>query len=68
MTFVFLLVVFILAYGVASQAIIDPYRQFSWDGVWPLMFEIMFLPYWQMYGELSLDRCERAETRFYLIK
>lgn len=54
-TFMFLLVIFILGYGVASQAMIDPYRLFRWSELGPLIFDIFFLPYWQMYGELSLD-------------
>ena len=45
-TFVFLLVIFIFAYGVASQALIEPYREFSWEGLGPLLFHIFFLPYW----------------------
>ena len=55
-TFMLLLIVFILAYGVSSQAIIDPYREFSLENFGPLLFNIIFLPYWQMYGELQLER------------
>ena len=51
-----LLIVFILAYGVSSQAIIDPYREFKLENFGPLLFNIFFLPYWQMYGELQLER------------
>ena len=51
-----LLIVFILAYGVAVQALIDPYRPFSWSHFSTLIQDIIFLPYWQMYGELQLDR------------
>ena len=55
-----LLIVFIAAYGVGSQAIINPYRQFNWD--WEsfdeLLKGIFFLPYWQMYGELNLESVE----------
>lgn len=50
-----LLIVFILAYGVASQAIIDPYRELEWDSIVHTVDGIIFLPYWQMYGELSLE-------------
>ena len=50
-----LLIVFILAYGVAIQAIIDPYREFSLDTIGKVLFSIVFMPYWQMYGELSLE-------------
>ena len=53
----FLLFIFIMGYGVASQAMIEPYREFSWSGFGNLIyFDIFLLPYWQMYGELSLDR------------
>merc|ERR1719362_337708 len=54
-TFMLLLIVFILAYGVAIQAIIDPYREFSLDTIGKVLFSIVFMPYWQMYGELSLE-------------
>lgn len=50
-----LLIVFILAYGVSSQGLVNPYRPFDWDQVSDLIGGIFFLPYWQMYGELSLD-------------
>ena len=52
----FVLIIFILAYGVASHALIDPYRSLNLSEVLPLLMDIVFLPYWQMYGELSLDR------------
>ena len=55
MTFMMLLVIFILAYGVAAHALMDPYREFRWDELGSVLFDIILLPYWQMYGELSLD-------------
>jgi len=57
-TFAVLLMIFIMAYGVASQAIISPYREISWAEMGELVANIIFLPYWQMYGELSLDRLQ----------
>jgi hypothetical protein len=51
-----LLLIFILAYGVASQAIIRPYRELNWKELSELVGQVLFLPYWQMYGELSLDQ------------
>ena len=50
-----LLLIFILAYGVASQAVIDPYRPHDWDTFGEMLSSIVFLPYWQVYGELQLD-------------
>ena len=52
----FLLIIFIIAYGVANQAIIDPFRDFNWTNMGPLIYDIILLPYWQMYGELQLER------------
>jgi hypothetical protein len=51
-----ILIIFIMAYGIASQALIDPYRQFSKEDIGELIFNMIMLPYWQMYGELSLDQ------------
>ena len=56
LTFLALLIVFILGYGIASQALIDPYRPFSFDNVISFLYNTVMLPYWQMYGELSLDK------------
>ena len=50
-----LLLVFMVGYGVMSQAIIDPYRELNWDSAIDLAKGCLFLPYWQMYGELSLE-------------
>ena len=47
-----------MAYGVAIQAIIDPYRELTWDKLSEVVFQIFFMPYWQMYGELSLEEIE----------
>ena len=63
-TFMLLLIVFILAYGVSSQAIIDPYREFSAENFGPLLFSIIFLPYYQMYGELQLERWATSNYGF----
>ena len=49
--FLAILLVAILAYGVASQAL-----RFPNDTVeWKLLKDVVYLPYWQMYGELFLD-------------
>ena len=70
LTFMVLMLVFIAAYGVCSQAIIDPYRKFDWNGVEMLFLDTIMLPYWQMFGELSLDKvqvkdlnCQDNDTR-----
>uniref|UniRef100_A0A1I8FK99 Ion_trans domain-containing protein n=1 Tax=Macrostomum lignano TaxID=282301 RepID=A0A1I8FK99_9PLAT len=45
-----ILVVFLLAYGVAAQALLYPNSPLSWK----LIKDVVYLPYWQMYGELQL--------------
>jgi hypothetical protein len=55
-TFVAILFVFMLIYGVASQSLIDPYRRKNWATFWHILDYIFVLPYWQMYGDLQLDR------------
>ena len=56
-TFIVLLVVFLLGYGMASQALITPAAKFKHDyiGNLSLVEGILFAPYWQMYGELNLE-------------
>ena len=57
LTFIVLLVVFLLGYGMASQALITPAAKFKHDyiGNHSLVEGILFAPYWQMYGELNLE-------------
>uniref|UniRef100_A0A1I8FLK3 Exostosin domain-containing protein n=1 Tax=Macrostomum lignano TaxID=282301 RepID=A0A1I8FLK3_9PLAT len=45
-----LVVSFLLAYGVAAQALLYPNSPLSWK----LIKDVVYLPYWQMYGELQL--------------
>lgn len=44
--------VFLLAYGVARQTILEPNTAASWKKV----AEIFFVPYFQVYGELFIDK------------
>ncbi len=52
--FLIILVVFIIAYGIASQAILYPNSDFNWS----LVRDVFRKPYWQMYGELFLEEIE----------
>ncbi|KAI0222453.1 Transient receptor potential cation channel subfamily M member-like 2 [Lamellibrachia satsuma] len=52
--FVCILLVFITAYGVASQALRFPNAEPSWH----LLKDVVYKPYWQMYGELFLNEIE----------
>ncbi|XP_065060312.1 transient receptor potential cation channel subfamily M member 6-like isoform X1 [Rhopilema esculentum] len=50
--FLFIMAVFLLAYGVARQTILEPNKPVSWKSV----AEIFFVPYFQVYGELFIDK------------
>lgn len=52
--FVIILFVFILGYGVASQAILYPNNPLRWE----LIRDVLHMSYWQMYGELFLEDIE----------
>ena len=54
-TFMMLLIVFILGYGAASQALLNPHREFIISDMPQMISNIVYLPYWQMYGELNLE-------------
>lgn len=51
MIFILILIVALLAYGVASQALTYPTR----EPVTQIFKDIFYYPYWQLYGELFLD-------------
>ena len=53
-SFLFLLIIFILAYGTASQALLSPQSSLQLENIMMMIEKVMWLPYWQMYGELSL--------------
>ncbi|XP_067657196.1 transient receptor potential cation channel subfamily M member-like 2 isoform X2 [Haliotis asinina] len=56
--FVMILVVFLLAYGVASQGLLYPQRK----GDTVILKDIVFYPYWQLYGEIFLEEIETDQT------
>jgi transient receptor potential cation channel subfamily M protein 2 len=51
MFFLLILIVFILAFGVASHSLRFPNAQLSWT----ILKDVVYMPYWQMYGELFLE-------------
>ena len=57
--FLFIMVVFLLAYGVASHAILYPQGEPSWS----LISKIFFRPYFQIYGELFLESLEDTSAQ-----
>ena len=60
--FIMVLVVFLLAYGVASQGLL--YFERSAD--WVILKDVIYFPYWQLYGEIELDEiaCKYFNVRF----
>uniref|UniRef100_A0A2C9KDE9 TRPM SLOG domain-containing protein n=1 Tax=Biomphalaria glabrata TaxID=6526 RepID=A0A2C9KDE9_BIOGL len=56
--FVMILMVFLLAYGVASQGLLYKTRKKEWI----IMKDILYFPYWQLFGELFLDELETDTT------
>lgn len=46
--FLLIMVIFLLAYGVAQQAILYPNETASWS----MVSRVFFRPYFQVYGEL----------------
>ncbi|KAL9987179.1 hypothetical protein ACROYT_G001438 [Oculina patagonica] len=49
--FLLIMVVFLMAYGVAQQAILFPYETGSWN----IIPKVFFRPYFQVYGELFIE-------------
>ncbi|XP_074649507.1 transient receptor potential cation channel subfamily M member-like 2 isoform X2 [Tubulanus polymorphus] len=58
MFFFAILVVFLLSYGVAIHALLYPNSKADWG----LLKDVVYKPYWQMYGELFLDEMEGKNT------
>ncbi|KAH9518536.1 hypothetical protein Btru_017091 [Bulinus truncatus] len=52
--FVMILMVFLLAYGVASQGLLYKNRKSDWI----ILKDVLYFPYWQLFGELFLDELE----------
>ncbi|XP_021378399.1 transient receptor potential cation channel subfamily M member 1-like isoform X2 [Mizuhopecten yessoensis] len=49
--FVMVLLVFLLAYGISSQALLYKQRRPSWS----ILKDMFYFPYWQLFGEIFLD-------------
>ncbi|CAC5379454.1 unnamed protein product [Mytilus coruscus] len=53
-----LFALFIFSFGIIYQAILFPN---SLSSPWELFKDLIYLPYWQMYGELNIDQIEGKE-------
>ncbi|CAC5383684.1 Fibrinogen-like protein 1,Fibrinogen-like protein A,Angiopoietin-4,Angiopoietin-related protein 6,Techylectin-5B,Angiopoietin-related protein 7,Ficolin-1-A,Angiopoietin-related protein 1,Ficolin-1-B,Ficolin-2,Ficolin-3,Ficolin-1,Fibrinogen C domain-containing protein 1 [Mytilus coruscus] len=56
--FIALYVLFLLSFGIMYQAILFPN---SVSSPWELLKDLVYLPYWQLYGELNLEQIEGSE-------
>ena len=57
--FIIILMVFIISFGIAQQAVLFPGPQFArGKNFWTVIRGIVDWPYWQMYGELFLDEIQ----------
>ncbi|WAR20827.1 TRPM3-like protein [Mya arenaria] len=52
--FIMVMIVFLLAYGVASQGLLYHVRSPSWT----ILKDVLYFPYWQLYGEIYLDEID----------
>ncbi|OWF39756.1 transient receptor potential cation channel subfamily M member 2-like [Mizuhopecten yessoensis] len=56
-SFLAILMVFVVSYSIAAHAILYPVSRFDGD----LLFNLLRIPYWNLYGELILDEMEIKE-------
>nr|CAH8850615.1 unnamed protein product [Trichobilharzia regenti] len=60
MSFIFILIVVFLAYGVSTQTLLYPNQNiFSWNTV----RDILYYPYWALYGELPIDHAFATDSK-----
>ncbi|XP_031570497.1 transient receptor potential cation channel subfamily M member 3-like [Actinia tenebrosa] len=58
LSFLLIMLVFLLAYGIAQQAILFPNEDPSWE----LISKILFRPYFQVYGELFIEEVDYSKN------
>ncbi|VDI02660.1 Hypothetical predicted protein [Mytilus galloprovincialis] len=56
--FIALYALFLFSFGIMYQAILFPN---SVSSPWQLLKDLVYLPYWQLYGELNLEQIEGEE-------
>ncbi|XP_060927243.1 transient receptor potential cation channel subfamily M member 3 isoform X3 [Limanda limanda] len=59
MYFVIIMLVVLMSFGVARQAILHPNE----DPSWMLARNIFFMPYWMIYGEVFADQIDHMHSR-----
>ncbi|XP_062600663.1 transient receptor potential cation channel subfamily M member 3-like, partial [Saccostrea cucullata] len=58
--FLLLVVVFLLAYGSAIQSLL--YRQTKESSIWDILKDVVFYPYWELYGELAFEETKKFKS------
>ena len=58
LTFIVILLIVLLSFGVARQAILNPYEEPSWR----LARDIFLKPYFMLYGEVYADSIDRKSS------
>lgn len=58
MYFVIIMLVVLMSFGVARQAILFPSEEPSWN----LAKNIFYMPYWMIYGEVFADQIDRKQA------
>ncbi|XP_052227848.1 transient receptor potential cation channel subfamily M member-like 2 isoform X2 [Dreissena polymorpha] len=56
--FVMVMVVFLLAYGIASQGLLYKTR----SPTWRILKDIIYFPYWQLFGEIFLEEIDTEDS------
>ncbi|CAC5388886.1 TRPM3 [Mytilus coruscus] len=56
--FISLFALFVFSFGIMYQAVLFPNSVLS---PWELLKDLVYFPYWQLYGELNLDHIEGTE-------
>ena len=54
-----ILSVFIISFGIAFQSILEPNEPPSWN----LLADLLWRPYWQMFGELFVEDADLGARR-----
>ena len=54
-SFLFLLIIFILGYGTAREALLKSYSSFNVTYVPEILNDVLFIPIWEMLGELEVE-------------
>ena len=54
-SFLFLLIIFILGYGTAREALLKSYSSFNVTHVPEILNDVLFIPIWEMLGELEVE-------------